>query len=134
MGYPDKQKMCHRTGFAKSCRDLLDERVCQGRWVHITGSNMNTGDPIDVHGCVDDAQYLLQQSFEHRLVGIQAAVESRGDKLAGLQVAAIEEQKRQHREALSISSFIQEPPLPARNGGHLYDGQMDLPMIGVAGE
>lgn len=121
--FPDKAKMCHRTGFAKSCRDLLDEKTCQGRWVHIQGQNMNgKGEPtpIDGYGCVDDVQYLLQQSFEYRLVGIQAAVEGRGDatQAALLQltsltanVAALTQQ--QHDEALQ--AFNKTRPLSITN-------------------
>jgi hypothetical protein len=77
--YPDKCKMCHRTGFTKSCRDLLDEKICQGRWVHISGKDRTTDKDIDGYGCVDDMVHIVNQSFEFRLIGIQAAVESRGD-------------------------------------------------------
>jgi hypothetical protein len=108
--YPDKRKMCHRTSFTRSCRDLLDEGVCQGRWVHIQGVNHNTGEPINVHGCVDDAQYLLQQSFEFRLVGIQAAVETRGDQTAAMIAQSIAIQERQHKEALQIGEALAEGP------------------------
>lgn len=119
--FPDKKKMCHRTGFCKSCRDLLDEKICQGRWVNITGANMNTGEPMNAYGCVDDVQYILQHSFEHRLVGIQAAVEGRGDATqAALQQltsvtakAAVLDQQR-HDQTLSL---IKPRPLTASDLG-----------------
>jgi hypothetical protein len=107
--YPDKRKMCHRTGFTKSCRDLLDEGTCQGRWVRVTGVDLNDAGPepkaFDLHGCVDDMQYRIQQSFEYRLVAVQAAVESNRNETCKLLA-----QERQHAEALRIGEALAESP------------------------
>jgi hypothetical protein len=123
--YPDSKKGCHRAGFQKSCRELLDEGICQGRWQHVTGIDLSTGKEIDGFGCVDDLQGILQQSFEYRLVGIQKAVEKRGDDtvaaVAGLvratvEIAKIEQQRHDevmgYASALSSSSSRCEIPNP----------------------
>ena len=99
-GYPDKAKMCHRTGFEKSCRDLLDARICQDRWVNIIGRNPQTDESINRWGCVDDQAMLIQMSIEHRLVGIQAAVESRGNDTIKMLAEGIMRQERQHNDAM----------------------------------
>lgn len=72
---PDKTKMCHRTGFEKSCRNLVADGVCT-RWMQIQGNNPNTGEPVNRYDCVDDwvPLLLIENSQQQRQTG--AAVES----------------------------------------------------------
>ena len=120
-GYPDKAKMCHRTGFEKSCRDLLDDKICQGRWVNVIGKNPQTDEPVNRWGCVDDQAVLIQMSIEARLVGIQAAVESRGNDTIKMLAEGIGRQERQHNEAMGVVSLPRlnghEPKLLSDQGG-----------------
>lgn len=71
---PDK-KRCHHTGFKKSCRGLVTKGYCD-RWMHIQGTNPNTGESVNESKCVDDWMPLLtiENSQQQRQTG--AAVES----------------------------------------------------------
>jgi hypothetical protein len=55
---PDKDRACHRTGFEKSCRDLVSSEKCP-RWLQIMGHNPNTGEPLNRWNCIDDWGPLL---------------------------------------------------------------------------
>ena len=74
---PDSKIKCHHTGFAKSCRSIVtaDDTICP-KYVHVVGSNPNTGNPVDHWGCIDSMQHLLliENSQMQRQTG--AAVES----------------------------------------------------------
>lgn len=122
--FPDAKKMCHRTGFEKSCAELVASGKCQDRWVHINGQNKNTGEDINRFGCVDDHAYLLQIGMEHRLVGIQSAVETRGDNIVKAQMATMHNQERQHREALNMGVAMAEAS--ARQVQHYTSEQLTL--------
>jgi hypothetical protein len=114
--YPDKKKMCHRTGFEKSCRDLLDSGACQGRWVEVIGRNPQTDAAVHAWGCVDDQVHLLQLAVESRLIGIQAAVESRGNETIKMLGESILRQDHQHREAIGLAGVESRlaPPAPQK--------------------
>lgn len=102
MSGPDKLKMCHRTGFALSCRDLQDEKKCQGRWVNTVGRNPNTGETINRFGCVDDEAQMLSLVFEERLLGIQAAIESSRNEQVKMATEAIARTQIQHDQAMGF--------------------------------
>lgn len=72
---PNKDIGCHRTGFAKSCRDCVVEHNCQ-LWMQVVGANPNTGEPINHFGCADAFMPILtiENSQMQRQTG--AAVES----------------------------------------------------------
>ena len=72
---PDKDVMCHRTGFAKSCRECVVDHKCR-LWQHVTGAHPQTGQPVDQYGCADEFHNLLliENSQMQRQTG--AAVES----------------------------------------------------------
>jgi hypothetical protein len=55
---PDKNRKCHRCNFDKSCRELVLNEDCQ-RWSKISGSNPQTGEPMDKWACVDDLHHIL---------------------------------------------------------------------------
>lgn len=111
--FPDPKKCCHRTGFSKYCHKLVQSGACQDRWVSIQGVNKNTGEEINKFGCVDDHAYLIQLGMEARLMGVQAAVENRGNSMIQMQAEAIARQERQHREAMNLLPVAAELPAGA---------------------
>lgn len=72
---PDKKIMCPYTGFKKSCWEGVAEHSCP-KWVHVTGTNPNNGEPVNNYGCSDAfvPLLLIENSQQQRQTG--AAVES----------------------------------------------------------
>jgi hypothetical protein len=72
---PDKDVGCHKTGFAKKCRECVIEHNCQ-LWIKLAGSNPNTGEPMTKWGCAEALMPFLtiENSQQQRQTG--AAVES----------------------------------------------------------
>lgn len=72
---PDKNVMCPSTGFARPCREIIAEHTCP-KFVKITGTNPNGGEPVDQFGCVDSfiPMLLIENSQQQRQTA--AAVES----------------------------------------------------------
>jgi len=72
---PDKTIGCHKTGFAKTCRECVVEHNCQ-LWIQIAGTNPNTGEPMSTWGCSEALMPFLaiENSKEQRQTG--AAIES----------------------------------------------------------
>lgn len=101
MSFPPRTKMCHLTGFTQSCFELCASEACQGRWVHVTGDDAQTGAPVDVWGCVDDLKVTLQLDQTRRLNGLHKAVTDMRNEVTRLQVEQIARSERQHREALA---------------------------------
>lgn len=71
--FPDASIKCPYTGFKKSCRELA---LSCPKFVHIAGTNPNTGEPVDRYGCSDSflPMLLIENSQQQRQTG--AAVES----------------------------------------------------------
>ncbi len=72
---PDPKIRCPATGFTKSCRSIVSKYDCP-KFVKITGTNSNDGQPVDKFGCVDSflPMLLIENSKQQRQTG--AAVES----------------------------------------------------------
>lgn len=72
---PDKDIGCHRTGFAKTCRECVIDHKCQ-LWVQVMGNNPNTGEAINRWACADSwlPVLMIENSQMQRQTG--AAVES----------------------------------------------------------
>jgi hypothetical protein len=72
---PPRETGCHRTGFAKSCRECVIEHNCQ-LWMQVQGVHPNTGAPVNEYGCADAfiPILLIENSQMQRQTG--AAVES----------------------------------------------------------
>lgn len=85
---PDKSIMCHRTGFARSCREIVVEGQCR-LWMQIMGHNPNTGEQISHWGCADELLPLLmiENSQQQRQTG--AAVESFRNEMVRANEAAL---------------------------------------------
>ena len=99
--FPSEKKMCHLTGFTKSCLELCVSKACQDRWVHITGENPQTGEPIDKWGCVDDQAVTLHLDQTRRLHMLAATLQDTRNDIVKLQLEQIARSERQHREALA---------------------------------
>jgi hypothetical protein len=56
---PDAKRRCHCTGFTKSCRKLVADGHCQGRWLQVQGANPQTGETISRWECVDSLMPML---------------------------------------------------------------------------
>jgi hypothetical protein len=71
--FPDASVKCPYVGFKQPCRDLA---LACPKFVHIAGTNPNTGDPVNKYGCADSfiPMLLIENSQQQRQTG--AAVES----------------------------------------------------------
>jgi len=58
MDLPDEKIMCHRTGFEKSCFDMVTRCKCQ-LWVKVSGQHPQSEKPIDHYACADSWMPLL---------------------------------------------------------------------------
>lgn len=56
---PPKDKMCKFSGFTKGCRDLVCSGTCTDEWVHITGTDPQTGKQMDFYGCASQWMYKM---------------------------------------------------------------------------
>lgn len=72
---PDKDIMCHRTGFEKSCFECVTQHGCQ-LWIAIAGTNPNTGEPINKSVCADAIMPFLTIETAQQSRQAGAAVES----------------------------------------------------------
>jgi hypothetical protein len=59
MDFPDKDRCCHRTGFEKSCLELVATRKCQ-RWRKVYGQPAGEVAPRDIYDCIDDHAHTLR--------------------------------------------------------------------------
>jgi hypothetical protein len=67
---PDKKIKCPYTGFSKSCFEGVVEHSCP-KWIHVTGVNPNSGQPIDAYDCSDAWMpvLLIENSQQQRQTG-----------------------------------------------------------------
>jgi hypothetical protein len=49
---PDKKIKCPYTGFTKTCFDGVTKHSCP-KWIHVSGVNPNSGQPVDQYDCSD---------------------------------------------------------------------------------
>jgi hypothetical protein len=113
---PDEKKMCHRTGFTKGCRELCLSGACQDRWVGAEVHDKTKDTKFFKWACVDDLAHYVSYGIESRLLGIQAAVEARGNDTIKMIGESILRQDHQHREALALSGIDSQiaPPQPLK--------------------
>lgn len=78
MPFDPRTTACPYTGMAKSCHEARLERDCP-KWVMFQGQQPNTGEAVAEWACADRWQPFLQADANRRLVGVQSAVETRGD-------------------------------------------------------
>jgi hypothetical protein len=72
---PDTKIMCHRTGFTRSCREIVVEGQCR-LWTQIMGHNPNTGEQMNQWSCADELLPLLMIENSQQQRQTAAAVES----------------------------------------------------------
>ncbi len=82
---PDTYK-CPHTGFEKQCIDL---RARCPKWVHLTGTHPQTGQPIDVFDCADQWQSVLTIEAAKETRQAAAATESLRNALLSGQQAVL---------------------------------------------
>lgn len=70
---PDENIKCRYTNFKKKCRDL-----CQNcpAWIHIQGTNPQTGVPEDYWNCADALVPILLMDNTQKQIETGAAIES----------------------------------------------------------
>lgn len=90
---PDKGRKCHRCNFEKSCRDLVFNGDCQ-RWSKISGSNPQTGEPMDKWGCIDDMHHILLLEIGNQTSKVSVEINSLRNEM-----------KKSHDESLSLGSM-----------------------------
>lgn len=73
---PDKKVRCHRTGFTKSCYDMVTKNHCR-LWKRADG--VDPQDPkktIDVFGCLDEMRHWFALEHTRKQHEAGAAIES----------------------------------------------------------
>jgi hypothetical protein len=79
---PDKYK-CPHTAFKKKCVDL---RAACPKWVHLLGTNPQTGQPVDCFDCADQWASVLTIEAAKETRQAAAAIESfRNEMVRGQQ-------------------------------------------------
>jgi hypothetical protein len=88
MVLPDPNVKCPATGFARSCREIVAGCDCP-KFVKISGTNPNDGQPVDRFGCVDAflPMLLIENSLMQRQTG--AAVESFRNEMVKANAASL---------------------------------------------
>lgn len=109
---PDEKRCCHRTGFEKSCRELVDSDKCQ-RWENILITNLQTEGTINRWGCSDDHERFLMMGMEAKLIAIQKAVESRGNETIKILAEGVIRQQQNHLQNLQQRESHQQQLLSA---------------------
>lgn len=103
MSFDPRSTSCPYTGMAKSCHEARLNRDCP-KWMMFQGQNPNTGEAVAEWACADRWLPFLLADLNRRMIGVQAAVETRGD-------AVHEQQARM--AGLIERAARREPVLPA---------------------
>jgi hypothetical protein len=75
MKLPEKDLLCHLTGFTKSCRHLVSEGAC-GRWRDLPVNNPNTGTNEVLWDCIDNHAHILRHDLVRCINSNSASIES----------------------------------------------------------
>lgn len=78
MDLPDKDLKCHRSGFEKSCRQLVCDGACK-RWKLLEGIN-DDATKFAQWDCIDNHAFTLQKITVFSIQSNSAAVESMRNK------------------------------------------------------
>jgi hypothetical protein len=72
---PDKKVKCPYTGFTKTCFDGVTKHSCP-KWIHISGTDPNNGQPVDRYACSDSwlPILLIENSQQQRHTGATVEV------------------------------------------------------------
>lgn len=100
---PERGIGCHRTGFAKSCFDMVTKKRCR-LWQQLQGLNPQTGEQINQWGCADQFANMLRIENSQQQRQTAAAVESFRNEMVNVNgVTAI-------RMSLANRAPLQLPP------------------------
>lgn len=96
---PDPRVKCPATGFTHSCREIVAECECP-KFVHLRGTDPQTGGPVDKWGCADSFMPLLliENAQMSRQTG--AAIESLRNEAVKANETAVAERRRALTELL----------------------------------
>ena len=70
---PDKDALCHHTGFEKLCSELVTSQKCK-RWRFLPGVDVFSGEPRQQWGCTDDLVLQLQGEANRQANGAHETV------------------------------------------------------------
>lgn len=99
MSYDPRTTSCPYTGMERTCHQARLERDCP-KWVMFQGQHPNTGGSVAEWACADRWIPFLLADGNRRLVGVQAAVETRGDAVQEQQARVASLIERASRRSL----------------------------------
>lgn len=108
--FDPRNTACPCAGMKRTCHQVREKWDCP-KWISFFGTNPNTGEKVAEWACADRWQPFLLADLNSKLIGVQAAVESRGDATSEQQArsaAALE------RIAAATPIIELEPPFAAR--------------------
>jgi hypothetical protein len=82
----DRKVKCHRTGFTKTCRSLVDSGACT-RWVQMAGAD-HEGKPVNHWDCIDNWSITVGLNTAQQVRQLAASVEGARNVLALMSKAA----------------------------------------------
>jgi hypothetical protein len=102
---------------AKSCHEARLDRECP-KWIMFQGQNPNTGEIVAEWACADRWLPHLLADSNRRLIGVQSAVETRGDAV--------------HEQQARMSGLIERaarglPPIPPRHQAAMIAAERHAP-------
>lgn len=104
---PPKERMCHRTGFAKSCFECVTQHGCQ-LWQGLDAVT-TTGEKTTAYNCIDAMNLAGQLEIAKKLNELGAAIESfRNETLRLNTVNIIRETERAIAEVMPKALPVQE--------------------------
>jgi len=92
---------------AKSCHEARLDRDCP-KWMMFQGQNPNTGEAVAEWACADRWLPLLLADLNRRMIGVQAAVETRGDAVHEQQARVAGLIERAARRASALPAIAPE--------------------------
>lgn len=78
---PDKDTMCHRTSFEKSCHSIVKGCGCR-LWRHFIGMDPQTGAQTDAWDCVEGMQLKFWIENARALREVKAEIEKLSNEVA----------------------------------------------------
>lgn len=104
MGMPDKNVMCHHTGFTRSCFSIVCEHTCS-KWASLRGLDPSTGKEVEMNACVDAMMPKLMLEQAAKIQAMSAAMESMRNEI----VSRMDENKIRNQ-------FVAEPSYRTYDG------------------
>jgi hypothetical protein len=74
--WPNAEKFCHRTGFEKSCRDLVKSEKCQDFWRHYEVTDRQTLQKKEFWACSDQQKDAMMLDALHKLNAVSAEIQA----------------------------------------------------------